>query len=93
MRGAAQYAANLEDHLLIIHGMQDQVVPFKTTVALAEEPGGVLQELILISEQHQLLFRQIDDEYSLVMAIALTGSLGKARYLVRSLLQELREEL
>lgn len=37
LRGAAQYAANLEDALLIIHGMQDQVVPFKTTVALAEE--------------------------------------------------------
>ena len=36
-RGAAQYAGNLEDHLLIIHGMQDQVVPFKTTVVLAEE--------------------------------------------------------
>lgn len=36
LRGAAQYASNLEDHLLIIHGMQDQVVPFKTTVALAE---------------------------------------------------------
>ena len=36
-RGAAQYAGNLEDHLLIIHGMQDDVVPFKTTVMLAEE--------------------------------------------------------
>ncbi len=36
-RGAAQYAGNLEDHLLIIHGMQDDIVPFKTTVALAEE--------------------------------------------------------
>ena len=36
-RGAAQYAGNLEDHLLIIHGMQDGVVPFKTTVVLAEE--------------------------------------------------------
>jgi dipeptidyl-peptidase-4 len=33
---AARYAANLEDHLLLIHGMQDQVVPFKTTVVLAE---------------------------------------------------------
>ena len=32
-----QYADNLEDHLLIIHGMQDHVVPFKTTVVLAEE--------------------------------------------------------
>ena len=36
-RGAAQYAGNLEDQLLIIHGMQDDVVPFKTTVVLAEE--------------------------------------------------------
>jgi dipeptidyl-peptidase-4 len=36
-RGAAQYAANLKDHLLIIHGMADDVVPFKTSVALAEE--------------------------------------------------------
>lgn len=36
-RGAAQYAGNLEDHLLIIHGMQDDVVPFKTTVMLAEK--------------------------------------------------------
>ncbi|MEM9382246.1 MAG: prolyl oligopeptidase family serine peptidase [Planctomycetota bacterium] len=36
-RGAAQYAGNLEDELLLIHGMQDQVVPFKTVAALAEE--------------------------------------------------------
>ena len=37
MRGALQYAGNLRDHLLIIHGMQDDVVPFQTSVALAEE--------------------------------------------------------
>ncbi len=36
-RGALQYAGNLRDHLLIIHGMQDDVVPFSTSVALAEE--------------------------------------------------------
>ena len=36
-RGAAQHAGNLQDHLLIIHGMQDDVVPFKTAVMLAEE--------------------------------------------------------
>jgi len=36
-RGALQYADNLEDHLLIIHGMQDHVVPFKTVAVLAEE--------------------------------------------------------
>jgi len=36
-RGAARYASGLRDHLLIIHGMADDVVPFKTSVDLAEE--------------------------------------------------------
>jgi len=36
-RGALQYAVNLRDHLLIIHGMQDDVVPFQTSMVLAEE--------------------------------------------------------
>jgi dipeptidyl-peptidase-4 len=35
-RAARRYAANLEDHLLLIHGMQDHVVPFKTTAVLAD---------------------------------------------------------
>lgn len=34
---AVRFAANLEDHLLLIHGMQDQVVPFKTIAVFAEE--------------------------------------------------------
>ena len=36
-RKAINYAANLEDKLLFIHGMQDHVVPFKTTAVLVEE--------------------------------------------------------
>jgi dipeptidyl-peptidase-4 len=36
-RKALKYAANLQDKLLFIHGMQDHVVPFKTTAVLAEE--------------------------------------------------------
>ncbi len=36
-RGARQYAGNLRDHLLLIHGMQDDVVPFASIVAMAEE--------------------------------------------------------
>ncbi len=36
-RKALNHAANLEDKLLFIHGMQDHVVPFKTTAVLAEE--------------------------------------------------------
>ena len=36
-RGALPYAGSLRDHLLLIHGMQDDVVPFSSAVALAEE--------------------------------------------------------
>ncbi|RRQ50604.1 S9 family peptidase [Maribacter algicola] len=36
-RKALNYAANLKDKLLFIHGMQDHVVPFKTIAVLAEE--------------------------------------------------------
>ena len=36
-RKALNYASNLEDKLLFIHGMQDHVVPFKTTAVLADE--------------------------------------------------------
>lgn len=36
-RKALKYAKNLEDKLLFIHGLQDHVVPFKTTAVLAEE--------------------------------------------------------
>ncbi|MEO0653059.1 MAG: prolyl oligopeptidase family serine peptidase, partial [Planctomycetota bacterium] len=35
-RGAAQYAPQLQDPLLLIHGMQDQVVPFKTVLDLSD---------------------------------------------------------
>ncbi len=52
-----------------------------------------LHELIVVTERHQVLFRRIDSEFVLVVAIEPFGSLGKARYLVRTVLQELREAL
>ncbi|MCE2899645.1 MAG: prolyl oligopeptidase family serine peptidase [Gemmatimonas sp.] len=36
-RGALPYAGGLRDHLMLIHGLMDDVVPFKTTADLAEE--------------------------------------------------------
>ena len=37
VRGSAlQLGDDLRDHLLIIHGLMDDVVPFRTTMALAE---------------------------------------------------------
>lgn len=48
-RGATRYAAGLRDNLLIVHGVQDDVVPFQTTVALAEE-------LIKLGKDFQVAF-------------------------------------
>ncbi len=52
-----------------------------------------LQELVVVTDTHQLLFRQVDEDYAVVVALDPSGLLGKARYLVRSILQELRNEL
>jgi dipeptidyl-peptidase-4 len=35
--GGHPLVGNLRDHLLLIHGMADDVVPFQTSVQLAEE--------------------------------------------------------
>jgi predicted regulator of Ras-like GTPase activity (Roadblock/LC7/MglB family) len=65
----------------------------KVAGALYGESGAGLEELILITGANQLFFRQIDDEFFIAIALEPTGMLGKARYLVRSLLDDLREEL
>ena len=65
----------------------------KVTGAVFGDQGGVLEELVLTTGGPQLLFRHIDAEYFLVVALEGTGSLGKARYLVRSILQKVRQEL
>lgn len=55
--------------------------------------GDALEELILTTRDHQLLFRPIDEEYLFVVALDPLGMTGKARYLVRSVMDELRREL
>lgn len=65
----------------------------KVATLLGTKGGGALQEVILETDRQQLLFRPIDDEYYLVVVLDRTGFLGKARYLVSSLLHDLREEL
>ena len=50
-------------------------------------------ENVLITTGHQLLFRQLDDDFFVAIALDPSGSLGKARYLVRSLLRNLQEAL
>ena len=54
---------------------------------------GELHELVLVTVGHQLFFRQLDDEMFLVIALEPTGVVGKARWLARSLLDQIREAL
>lgn len=65
----------------------------KVAGSLYGDRDGELLELVLVTDRHQLLFRQIDDEYFLVVALEPTGVLGKARYRIRTLMDELRQEL
>jgi len=65
----------------------------KAAGTLYPEGGEALSELILVLAGHQILFRQVDEEFSLVLALEPTGSLGKARYLARALLHEVRDAL
>ena len=65
----------------------------KVCGSLFERPDDRLEELVLTTRSHQLLFREIDREYFLIVVLDRHGVLGKARYLVGSALQELREEL
>jgi len=65
----------------------------KVSGALYREGERGLEELILVTSEHQLYFREIDDEYFMVVALDPTGVLGKARYSVRNVLDELRSQL
>lgn len=65
----------------------------KVASAFHSDAGDALRELILVTQRHQLMFRQVDGEFFLVLALEPSGSLGKARYLVRSVLHELRDAL
>ena len=62
-------------------------------VAGARETAADLEELMITTGRYQLLFRQLDDEYFLAVAFDPNGTLGKARYLVGTLLRDLRQEL
>lgn len=52
-----------------------------------------LEEVVLGTRDHQFLFRPVDEDYLFVVALEPLGMLGKARYLARAVMDELREEL
>ena len=55
--------------------------------------GGVVHETAVVLSRFTLIFRSVDDETFLAVAIAPDGNLGKARYLMRRRLLDLRQEL
>ena len=55
--------------------------------------GGSLIETVVSLAHFTLILRHVDDDTFLVLALAPDGNLGKARYLIRRHLLELREEL
>lgn len=55
--------------------------------------GGALNETLVSLARFTLLFRTVDEDTVLVLAIPPDGNVGKARYLMRRHLLSLREEL
>ncbi len=55
--------------------------------------AGVMAETVINLTRFQLLFRQVDDDIFLVLALSPAGNAGKARYLIRRHLLQLRNEL
>lgn len=65
----------------------------KVAGALYAAEGGGLEELMLVVGGHQLLFRQVDQDFFVLIVLDRGGLLAKARYRVRALLRELQEAL
>ena len=55
--------------------------------------GGAVIETTILLSRVTLVFRTVDEETFLVVALAADGNLGKARYLIRRQLLALRHEL
>jgi predicted regulator of Ras-like GTPase activity (Roadblock/LC7/MglB family) len=65
----------------------------KIAGALDASRAGALEEMLIVTGASQIYFRQLDDDSFLVIALEPTGIVGKARYLARTLVQEIREAL
>jgi len=55
--------------------------------------GGAVQEATIVLSRVVLLFRAVDEDIFLAVALSPDGNLGKARYLIRRQLPALRQAL
>ncbi|HTO07847.1 MAG TPA: hypothetical protein VMR86_12415 [Myxococcota bacterium] len=65
----------------------------KVASALYGAREGELDELLLVMGGHQILFRRLDEDSFLLLALEPHGLVGKARWLARNLLQDIRDAL
>lgn len=54
---------------------------------------GQMRETVIVLDRASLVFHAVDEDVVVVLALAPDGNLGKARYLIRRSLVELRAEL
>ncbi len=91
---SAQKAADgslLED--ISIAGIEFQRVLEEIRKASDGLEAGAMEETVVVLARVSLIFRPVDPETILVVAVASDGNLGKARYLIRSSLYAIRQEL
>ena len=55
--------------------------------------GGAVRETTVVLSRFTLIFRGVDEDTFVALALAPDGNLGKARYLIRRQLLALRQEL
>lgn len=55
--------------------------------------AGAFSEVMINLARFTLIFREVDDDVLLVLALSPDGNIGKARYLMRRYQLEIREEL
>jgi predicted regulator of Ras-like GTPase activity (Roadblock/LC7/MglB family) len=55
--------------------------------------GGFLNEVVVELSRFTLIFREVDEDVMLVLALTPQGNTGKSRYLMRKHLRAIREEL
>jgi predicted regulator of Ras-like GTPase activity (Roadblock/LC7/MglB family) len=55
--------------------------------------GGFVNEVVMELSRFTLLFREVDEDVMLVLALSPEGNIGKSRYLTRKYLRAIREEL
>jgi predicted regulator of Ras-like GTPase activity (Roadblock/LC7/MglB family) len=55
--------------------------------------GGAVSETVIHMARLTLIFHSVDDDVLLVLALEPDGNLGKARYLIRRHLLEIRDQL